>query len=307
MTTLSSKDWSQILARGVLTALLFLGFLTGNPLWIVGAVFHQLPLFSVGLQYGVRPLLLTSVLSFCCVTLLSGVKPGLFHGLFSVIPCLLVTSLTLRHRQSSHNQIEWYPLGRIAAGLIAYLLILTTFLSMMLLANENHQTLQQTFLGEIGKFNPNMEVLYRPFIAQIVVLLPALFTSFLFIFTVINAILAQSLVQKFSYHLRPTPSMIQFELPWWPWWALAGIGVFAFFGEGLFGMVSINLLWVLLNAFILEGLAIIHSYSTKYEQRNLFLWIFYTLMVVFGWLALPVLIVGIFEPWLNLKERFCKI
>jgi len=101
--------------------------------------------------------------------------------------------------------------------------------------------------------------------------------------------------------------MIHFELPWWPWWALAVIGIFAFFGSGQVGTISINMLWALLNAFMLEGLAIIHSYSTKYEQRNLFLWIFYTLMVVFGWLALPVLIVGIFEPWLNLKERLCKI
>lgn len=307
MTTLSSKDGSQILARGVLTALLFLGFLTGNPVWIVGAIFHQIPLFSIGLQYGVRPLLLSSVLSFCCVAVFGGIKPALFYSLFSLIPCFLVTFLALQQRQRSHNQIEWYPLGRIVAGLMAYFLISTAFLSIMLLANENYQTLQHTFLEEIGKFNPAMEALYRPFIAQIVILLPALFTSFLFIFTIINVISAQSILQKFSSHLRPIPSMIHFELPWWPWWALAGVGILAFFSDGILGMVSINLLWVLLNVFIVEGLAIIHSYSTKYEQRNLFLWIFYTLMVVFGWLLLPVLIVGIFEPWLNLKERFCKI
>ncbi|AIL12754.1 hypothetical protein IM40_03195 [Candidatus Paracaedimonas acanthamoebae] len=307
MTTLSSKDWHQILARGVLTALLFQGFLTNNPLWIVTAIFHQFPLFSVGLQYGVRPLLISSGLSFCCITLLSGVKPALLQSLCFLTPCLLVTSLALHYRQASNKQVKWYPIGRLVASLTAYILGLTAFLTVTLLTNENLQSLQQTLLEGIGKFNHNLEALYRPFIAQLVMILPAFFASFLFLFTLINGILAQSTLQKFSCNLRPTPSMSRFELPWWPWWALAGIGIFAFFGNGTVGMVSINMLWVLLNAFMLEGLAIIHSYSTKYEQRNLFLWIFYTLMVVFGWLALPVLILGIFEPWLNLKERLCKI
>lgn len=307
MTTLSSKDWHQILARGVLTALLFQGFLTGNPLWVIAAIFHQFPLFSIGLQYGLRPFLIGSAVSLCCITLLSGVKPALLQGLFFLVPCLLVIFLALRHRQVSNNQVEWYPIGRVVACLTAYTLGLAAFLSITLLTNDNLQMLQQTFLEGLGKFNPNMEALYRPFIVELVMILPAFFASFLFLFTLINAVFAQSVLQRFSCNLRPTPSMIHFELPWWPWWALAVIGILAFFGSGSVGTISINMLWALLNAFMLEGLAIIHSYSTKYEQRNLFLWIFYTLMVVFGWLALPVLIVGIFEPWLNLKERLCKI
>jgi len=307
VTTLSSKDWHQILARGVLTALLFQGFLTGNPLWVIAAIFHQFPLFSIGLQYGLRPFLIGSAVSLCCITLLSGVKPALLQGLFFLIPCLLVIFLALRHRQVSNTQVEWYPIGRVVACLTAYTLGLAAFLSITLLTNDNLQMLQQTFLEGMGKFNPNMEALYQPFIVQLVMILPAFLASFLFLFTLINAVFAQSVLQRFSCNLRPTPSMIHFELPWWPWWALAVIGIFAFFGSGQVGTISINMLWALLNAFMLEGLAIIHSYSTKYEQRNLFLWIFYTLMVVFGWLALPVLIVGIFEPWLNLKERLCKI
>lgn len=307
MTTLSSKDWHQILGRGGLSALLFQGFLTGHPLWVIAAIFHQFPLFSIGLQYGVRPLLISSAVSLCGITLLSGVSPALLQGLFFLIPCLLVTSLALRHRQGSHHQVEWYPMGRLVASLISYILGLSAFLSVTLLANDNLQMLQQSLLEGIGKVNPSLEALYRPVIGHLVMLLPAFLASFLFLFTVLNAILAQSTLQKFSSHLRPPPSMIGFELPWWPWWALAVIGILAFFGSGAVGTVSINMLWALLNAFMLEGLAIIHSYSTKYEQRNLFLWIFYTLMVVFGWLALPVLILGIFEPWLNLKERLCKI
>lgn len=308
MTTLSSKDWHQILARGVLTALLFQGFITGNPLWVAAALFHQIPLFSVGLQYGLQSLLISSVIASGCIALFGGMKSVLFQGLFFLGPCLLATSLALRQRQTSNKEIEWYPTGRLVAYLIAYILGLTAFLTIILFVNGDLQTLQQTLLEGLGKLNPELEVLYRPFIAQLVMLLPALSGSFLFLFTVINGILAQNMVQKFSGNLRPTPSMTRFELPWWPWWTLACIGILAFFGRGLTSQVSINMVVVLLNAFVLEGLAIVHSYSTKYKQRNLFLWIFYTLMVVFGWLALlPVLIVGIFEPWLNLKERLCKI
>ena len=308
MTTLSSKDWHQVLARGVLTALLFQGFITGNPLWVAAALFHQIPLFSVGLQYGLRPFLISSVITSCCIALLGGVKSALFQSLFFLGPCLVLISLALRHRQTSNKEIEWYPTGRLVAYLIAYILGLTAFLTITLFVNGNLQTLQQTLLEGLGKLNPELETLYRPFIAQLVMLLPALFASFLFLFTVINGILAQNILQKLSGNLRPAPSMIRFELPWWPWWTFAGIGILAFFGRGITSQVSINMVVVLLNAFILEGLAIVHSYSTKYKQRNLFLWIFYTLMVVFGWLALlPVLIVGIFEPWLNLKERLCKI
>src|SRR5690606_28545424 len=165
------------------------------------------------------------------------------------------------------KQVEWYPIGRIAASLTAYILGLTALLSLTLLTSDNLQVLQQALLEGLGKFNPDLEALYRPFIAQLVMILPAFFSCFLFLFTVINAVLAQNILERFSYNLRPTPSMSGFELPWWPWWALAGIGLLAFFGSNSIGMTSINMLWALLNAFMLEGLAVIHSYSTKYEQR----------------------------------------
>ncbi len=307
MTTLSSKDWHQVLGRGVLSALLFCGFSMGHPLWIIGAIFHQVPLFSVGLQYGIRSLSISALLSFTCILALNGIMHALVYGLFFIGPCFLVTFQALRYRKNAKNDVQWYPSGRIVAHLTAYILGLTVLLSSALLSGDNLQVLQQALSQGLGQFNKNVEALYRPFIAQLVLILPAFFASFLFVLTLINAILAQNILEKSKYNIRSAPSMSELELPWWPWWVLAVIGVLAFFGKGAIGLISLNVFGVLLNAFLMEGLAIIHIYATKYEQRNLFLWIFYTLMVVFGWLALPVLIVGIFEPWLNLKERFGKI
>ena len=307
MTTLSSKDWPQILGRGVLSALLFFGFSMGHPLWIMGAIFHQVPLFSVGLQYGVRNLLFSAFLSLSCVLVLNGITHALVYGLFFVGPCFLITFQALRHHTSAKNKVRWYPSGRIVAYLTAYIVGLTVLLSSALLLGDNLQVLQQALSKGLAQYNKNVEALYQPFIAQLVLILPAFFASFLFILTLINAIFAQNILEKFKCNIRPTPTMGEFELPWWPWWSIAGLGVLAFFGKGGIELISLNVLGALLNAFLMEGLAIIHIYATKYEQRNLFLWIFYTLMVVFGWLALPVLIVGIFEPWLNLKERFGKI
>lgn len=304
---MSSRDWHQILARGVLSALLFYGFITGNPLWVMVALFHQVPLFATGFQYGFQPLLIGTGISLLLVSLLGGIIQGLVYGFLFLGPCLLLTFQILRHRTLSDREVSWYPIGRSVAYLLGYSLAVTALLSSALLAGDNLQMLEQTMLVGLGQFNKNIEAFYRPHISHLVLILPTFLASFLFIMTLISAILAQNFLEKLQRSIRPTPTMVDFELPWWPWWMLAFLGIITFFGSGEVKIISLNVLGTLLVGFLMEGLAVIHAYARKYEQRNLFLWIFYMLMVVFGWLALPVLSVGIFEPWLNLKERLCKI
>ena len=77
----------------------------------------------------------------------------------------------------------------------------------------------------------------------------------------------------------------------------------ASFIPGLPGLVATGLAGALLFAYVLQGLAVIHVYSRGVPLRALLLTAVYLGILLLGWVAVAVAIIGLGEPLFRLRER----
>jgi hypothetical protein len=77
----------------------------------------------------------------------------------------------------------------------------------------------------------------------------------------------------------------------------------ASFLPGLPGLVATGFAGALLFAFVLQGLAVIHVYSRGLMFRSVLLVAVYLGILLLGWVAILIAILGIAEPMLHLRDR----
>jgi len=75
------------------------------------------------------------------------------------------------------------------------------------------------------------------------------------------------------------------------------------FLPGLIGLLATGLAGALLFAYVLQGLAVLHVYSRGLPLRSLLLAAVYLGIVLLGWVAIAVAVIGLSEPMLRLRER----
>jgi hypothetical protein len=61
---------------------------------------------------------------------------------------------------------------------------------------------------------------------------------------------------------------------------------------------------LLSTPFFLLGLAVIHTLSRRVSARGPVLFGVYFLLVIVGWLSALVVLLGVLEQWISLRERF---
>lgn len=61
-----------------------------------------------------------------------------------------------------------------------------------------------------------------------------------------------------------------------------------------------------LGAYLLQGIGIVHYFAKNHKNTQMILVIFYGIMVMFSWLIMVIIALGVLEPWINLKERLMQ-
>jgi hypothetical protein len=77
----------------------------------------------------------------------------------------------------------------------------------------------------------------------------------------------------------------------------------ASFIPGVIGLIATGLAGAMLFAYVLQGLAVIHVYSRGVTFRPLLLAVVYLGILLLGWLAIIVAILGLAEPLFGLRAR----
>jgi hypothetical protein len=71
----------------------------------------------------------------------------------------------------------------------------------------------------------------------------------------------------------------------------------------LLGLMATGLSGALLYAYVLQGLAVLHAYTRGFAYRSLLLGGVYLGIVLIGWVAIAIAILGLSEPMLRLRQR----
>jgi hypothetical protein len=300
---------------GLVSAALFASASTATSL--AGLLFYlaPLPLCLAGLGWGGMAALLSALTGTVVIAASLGAATAAVFALSIAAPTALLAHLALLSRPAAtpNGQVvaalEWYPPGRIIgwaaliAGLLAGILVLTIGYDQEAYRDTIRQILEHSTLKELDR---NGTVFTEEAIASLSSVLaralPAAFAVIWLTITLFNLWIAALIVDASGRALRPWPDLRGFELPNALVPIFAG-ALAASFLPGLPGLLATGLAGALLFAYVLQGLAVIHLYSRGLPFRAVLLTAIYLGILLLGWVALVVAILGLAEPLLGLRQR----
>lgn len=300
---------------GLVSAALFASAATATAL--AGVLFYlaPLPLCLAGLGWGAMAALASAITGTIVIAASLGPATAAIFALSIAAPTALLTHLALLSRPLATPEgqvtqtVEWYPAGRIVglaaimAGLLAAILVLIAGYDQDSYKEMIRQMLEHSSLKELDRDGTLFtEETIASISAMIARALPAAFAIVWLTIMLFNLWMAGLIVDASGRALRPWPNLHALELPnaLVPIFAAALLGSFV---PGLAGLVATGFAGACLFAFVLQGLAVIHVYSRGVPFRALLLAAVYLGILLLGWVAIVVAIVGIGEPVFRLRER----
>ncbi|HEX5932228.1 MAG TPA: DUF2232 domain-containing protein [Methyloceanibacter sp.] len=303
---------------GLVAAALFASAATATAL--AGVLFYlaPLPLCLAGLGWGSTAALLAALTGTIVVALSFGPAMAAVFAASIAAPIALLTYLALLSRPApapegqSSGALDWYPPGRLVgwaaliAGLLAALLVLFLGSDQDSYRESIREILSHSALKDLDRdgtlFTEENIAKLSGLIARA---LPAAFAVVWLTITLFNLWIAGIIVEASGHALRPWPDLNALEIPN-AFLLIFAAALAASFLPGLPGLLATGLAGALLFAYTLQGLAVIHVYSRGMPLRGLLLATVYLAILLLGWVAIVVAIIGLAEPTLGLRQRAAR-
>ena len=300
---MSGRDIILSIAAGVAAAVLTLSALSFSLGGIVLSSLAQLPLFMVGLSIGAHAAAIATASSVAVASVLIRFEFGIFFGLIVAVPVVVLVRQALLSRDED-GATRWYP----PAGLLLTTLGLTIAVCATSLPTAIWPSAEQVerARGVLENLPPEFKPteLTRDAADRLVRISLAFLPGIgFFCLLAVNAMIAQAILVRFGWNLRPTPRLAQLALPTWfsAGAAIAGIGALL---PGISGTVGGNLAIICAMGFLCAGLAVVHAMVDKSNARGALLAVAYAALFLFAPAIVVVMMLGIAEPWARLRERF---
>lgn len=294
-------------ALGAASAFTYASLLLGTPVAFILAYVAQLPLYAAGLWLGTGAGLIASGAGILVAFLAGGFVFGIIFAIANTAPALLIVRQALQWRLSDSGKVEWYPPGGLLMSLVGmasalFLLLLVMFASQ---PGGLEGTIEGFLLDGLKRLqNPlGMDAAtVDKFADQMARFFPGIVAVSWLTMTAINGMLAQGLLTRLKRNWRPAPRMAEIDLPVWL------TGLTAIFAAGSFlqgpgGFVSGNMILLLGVAYAFAGLGVVHALIQNLQWRGAALGALYGAILVFGWPVLVIAVLGLIEPYANLKAR----
>ncbi len=296
-------------AAGALATLLLL-----LPLWVPLLTPLQalvpLPLFLVSLRLGSGAGLLAVALLLVGAGLVGGglMFPLAIFFLFAAFPLLAARLLHMGLR-TSHCASIAFMLGNLVLLLVLGISLLMGLDLPVHLTSEMN-TLKEAVLDALSKQEMSAAALTElrlnldRLIAVVSLLLPAMVLTSWYLIQVGNLLLARSVMEQWQEgHIAPE-NLSAMRLPFMLVWAVIAMGLLAMFAHGAWRHIGINWGLFLAIPYFFQGLAILHRALQWYRVSHFVRAIVYTALFFWTGLVLLVLLVGLFDTWIDFRLRF---
>src|SRR5690606_40513979 len=267
--------------------------------WILSLV----PLFVSGLGFGLKSAVISVASSALIAVLAINTMFALAYVAVAGLPILLLVRQALLWRQSD-GVTYWYPADRLLlcwAGICVAL----TGLVMALLGWDDavRQGLIDGFDQMMAQVDEMQGVQPRMTGEAFVALIPQYMGPMWGLFILLSGCLAQGVLVRFNKNIRPTPELSKIMLPQWLAIAFIGATVLSVILDGptpLLGATEITLVML----FFLQGMAVIHVVSHRWNARPAILGVIYVVTIMMVWMVLLIAILGLMETWVGFRRRF---
>ncbi len=300
---------------GLVSAALFASAATATAL--AGVLFYlaPLPLCLAGLGWGGMAALISALTGTVVIAASLGPATAAIFALSVAAPTALLAHLALLSRPAATPQgqvvgaLEWYPPGRLLgwaalmAGVLAGILVLVLGYDQEAYRQLIREILEHSTLKELDRDGTLFtEETIASLSGMLARALPAAFAVIWLTITLFNLWMAGLIVDASGRALRPWPDLHALELPN-AFVLIFAVALVASFLPGLAGLLATGLAGALLFAYVLQGLAMIHVYSRGVPLRALLLAAVYLGILLLGWVAIAVAILGLGEPLFRLRGR----
>ena len=301
------------IGAGAAAALLFASLASGSAFALVLFYLSPLPILIAGIGWNYVAGLVAAVFATTCLAL---VLDGYFALGFVVaigLPAWWLGYLVLLARPAdgvSPATLEWYPAGRIVLwtaviGATAIAITIPYFGTDAQSFHANLRSAIETALGlrsrAGGELNPekfiDVDVLTK--------LAPPMMASLTTVVLLINTWLAARIVKLSGQLRRPWPELPAISFPRLAPAVLA-VALAGIFLPGLLGIVSDVFAAALIIAFAVLGLAVLHVVTRGIGGRPVVLAGVYTMLIIFGWPAIILALLGLADTALDLRGRTAR-
>ena len=310
--------YSIIVIAGVISALCYVSVaFAPPPAFLLGYV-APLAILIAGLGWGLAASSGAAMIATVIILLIAGFGTGLFYLLAVGGPAVWLSHLAVLGRAApvapgatDDTAMEWYPLGRLLiwAGVLGGSALALTF-ARAHFDLDAYKAGLEALLTEIikqSKFAAGASDDARAdIVSGLAYGLPLAAALLWTATTLVNLWLAARIVQYAGQLPRPWPDLSATELP--PLFLASYLAIFAFaaLSGGAVGYVlafyasALSLVWILI------GLGVLHVVTRGRSFRRPLLIFIYVILIVFGWPALPLMVLGVVEQLVQLRRRFTR-
>ena len=286
---------------GLISAGLYLSVLAG-PAFLLLQYLTQLPLLCVGLAFGLSSLIVTTLVS---VVFTAFADPALtvIFVLGYAGPALLIVRYSFLRRILATGHEEWYPVGRILAGLTVYALFVFIVALIWFSGQKGGLAglIERSLLEVLGVLGDNAPNVSASVLREYLFFVPGLLGVSWLIMIAVNGALAQGLMSGLERIHRPKLALIDVSLPHWLACLLVPSVVMLVIGSGNIAFIGGVMTLVLLAPFLFQGLGVVHQWSAKARMPGLLLTVWYLVMVLFQWPVLLAVGLGLADQWADFR------
>lgn len=302
------RFWLMAVSAGLASAAVFLigvtaGF-TGSYAIFLLVYLSPAPLYAAALGLTGSAGIVAALVGTVPVALALGIQAGFAYIVLVGAPAAVLGRQAMLSRRAEDGGVEWYPPGALAVWLSGVgVAILTLF---ALLLGSQPAGLSGTVREMLTQFAEWMQVVAEQrtlFVELLHPILPGAAVAFLMLVHIANAALAQGLLSAANREVRPTPDLGALELPGWIATAGAVVIVAAIVLGGDFGYFARNFVIIAAIPFFLQGLSVVHVLARRTGGGPPLLAVFYVTLIVFGWIAILLVLLGLVEQVVGLRRR----
>lgn len=268
--------------------------------------FAGLPMAAIGLAYGVTQAIIVALVTMALMGVLLAPSLSIAFGFVFAVPIVVALRQALLSRETDQGGFDFYPLDRLIILVIAMccfgaILVFTSLGGDAGLPQSFANALAASpdirqLLGQMYNLSSPEDMLR---IANIM-----LITGFAGwpLIVLGNLQIAQALLVKTDLNLRPATDYQRLQLPQWLSLVLGVLLLAAIFSGGAMATLLAALAAIVLGAYFLLGLAIIHVISRDWNARGFFLAGLYFLIFMMAWVIIPVSLMGLLDARFDFRK-----
>ncbi|MET4070896.1 hypothetical protein ABID58_005706 [Bradyrhizobium sp. S3.2.6] len=309
------------LIAGAASALMFASIVSGALISLVLVYLAPLPLMLAAIAWGPLCGALGGIVATLVIAGALSPPLALGYGFAFALPAWWLGHLAMLGRpvtpgrpasgtagsDAASVQVEWYPLGRILLWIAALATLLTagSLYSLGSDASAISDAMRRGFAKILSMVSETTVTESDPRVGLMVAVIPVLVAASQMATLTLNLWLAAKVAAVSGRLHRPWPDLSSTSLPPMTLVALCVALAFSFF-SGMTGILAVVVTTVVMMAYALVGLAVLHTITRDLANRGIWLASAYAILFMFSVSLILLTALGLADAVFGFRERFLR-